>query len=308
MIPSNRPTRNWSYDDHASSDSSLNKSSQQHQLVSTRFGKRISRRITRGLILSLISLLLAVIGSINMGRGFLANGGSQSGHTSILIPRPTTTSTPGPKATPLPSPSPTAFPSRPTNQPLVLDDFNRKNQSLWGTSTNGMPWQADAETLPCVFAVRGGSGIVTNGTGIFNAIIGPSLSDATVVMSGSMNSFQTSSTRVSSIGAVLRWDDTLHWYKAFIDGNIFGIEKSVNGHVVLLTSVPFVAMPETQYSIRFAARGTTLLARIWTGPTEPMGWTLTMQDSSFTNGAAGIRISLQPGETATTTLFLEMRS
>ena len=181
---------------------------------------------------------------------------------------------------------------------LGQDTFQRANQSLWGTASDGQPWGGDANSIG-VFSISNGAGLVTN-TGInsYSAVLGPAAADAEVFATGSISSFSN-----SNFGDVLRWTDGNNWYKAYIDGGSLIIQKKVSGTTTLLASKPFVATAGTSYSIHFRAVGTTLTANAWpSSSAEPSGWMVTATDGTFASGRVGMRVLTQTG-TATVTSF-----
>jgi hypothetical protein len=218
--------------------------------------------------------------------------GVTASYTSFLVAAPGGTPTP----TPLPSPSPSPKPGK----ILAQDTFQRPNQALWGTASDGQTWGADANT-GSIFSIDTNTGRVSNG-GItsYNAILGPAATNAEVMFTGSMSSYS-----YNNLGAVLRWNDANNWYKAFIDGSSLVVQKRVNGAYTFLGSVPFTATPGTSYTLRFRAVGATLYAKVWqTGTTEPTNWMIMVSDTTFSSGFCGLRILTQNGTSANYTSFL----
>jgi hypothetical protein len=202
------------------------------------------------------------------------------------MPSPTPTST----STPTPTPT--------SGTPLGTDTFQRANQALWGTASDGQKWGGDANTVSA-FSISGNAGLVKNtGGNSYSAVLGPSATDAEVFASGSLSVFSN-----SNFGDVLRWTNGNNWYKAFIDGASLIIQKKVNGTTTILASVPFKATAGTSYTIHFRVVGTTLTANVWASSgTEPSGWMVTASDSSLTAGFCGMRFLTQGG-TATVAFF-----
>ena len=193
--------------------------------------------------------------------------------------------------TPSPSPSPGAI--------LAQDTFQRPNQALWGTASDGHTWGGDANTIS-VFSIVNNTGQVSNGSTSYSAVLGPVATDAEVLFSGSMSKFSN-----TNLGAVLRWTNGNNWYKAYIDGASLVVQKKVNGATTILGSTPFAATAGTSYTLRFRVVGTTLYARVWqTGTTEPATWMIMVTDSSFSSGFCGLRMLAQNGTTATYTSFV----
>jgi len=214
--------------------------------------------------------------------------------TSTNTPTPTSTTTPTPTSTSTPTPSPTP------GTALGTDTFQRANQSLWGTASDGQTWGGDANSQSA-FSISGNAGLVSNtGSSSYSAVLGPTASNAEVYATGSMSSFSS-----SNFGDVLRWTNGNNWYKAYIDGTSLIVQKKVNGATTILGSAPFAATTGTSYTLRFRVVGTTLYARVWqTGTTEPTSWMITVTDSSFSSGYCGLRMLAQNGATAAYTSFL----
>jgi len=178
------------------------------------------------------------------------------------------------------------------------DTFQRANQSLWGTASDGQAWGGDANSKS-VFSISGNAGLVANtGSTSYSAVLGPAGSDEEVYATGSLSSFAS-----SNFGDVLRWANGNNWYKAYIDGKNLVLQKKVAGTTTTLASVPFAASAGTAYSIHFRVVGSTLTANVWPASgSEPAGWMITASDSSLTTGYCGMRFLTQTG-TATITAF-----
>jgi streptogramin lyase len=225
---------------------------------------------------------------------------TQSGTATVTsfqadIPGGSGSPTPTPTSTNTPTPTPTGTPG----PGLGADTFQRANQSLWGTASDGQTWSGDANNQK-VFSISGDTGRVskTNGTS-YSAVLGPRASNAEVYATGSLSSFTN-----SNFGDVLRWTDGNNWYKAFIDGANLIIQKKVNGITTNLASVPFVATAGTAYTLHFRVVGSTLTANVWaSSSSEPGGWMVTASDSTLTSGYCGMRFLTQSG-TVTVTSFL----
>ena len=227
--------------------------------------------------------------------------GVTASYTSFVATVPGVTPTPTPSPTPSPSASPsvTVSPSPTAGTTLAQDSFQRANQTLWGTATDGLTWGEDANTNS-VFSIVNNTGQVSNGTTTYNAILGPKVANAEVLFSGSMSSYST-----ANLGAVLRWTDSNDWYKAYINGTTLVVQKKVSGSTTILGSTPFTANVGTSYSLRFRVVGTTLYARVWqTGTVEPTSWQITVTDTTFSSGYCGLRLQLASGVVATYTSFL----
>ncbi len=220
--------------------------------------------------------------------------------TSTVSPSPTVTVSPSPTVTLTPSPTVTLTPS-PTPSPgatIAQDTFQRANQSHWGTASDGLVWAGDANSNN-VFSISNKTGQLSNNGGAYNAILGPTATNADVLVTGSTNKFSN-----SNIGAVLRWTDTNNWYKAYIDGSNLVVQKRVKGNFTTLKTFKFAATGGKSYTIRFDVVGSTLSAKVWlTGTTEPSSWMITVNDTSLTSGFCGMRIQVQSGITTNITSF-----
>jgi streptogramin lyase len=217
------------------------------------------------------------------------------------VPSPTASPSPSPTptTTPTPTPSPTITPSATPGTTLAQDNFQRANQTYWGTASDGPTWASDANSSS-VFSINANTGKLANGSSSYSAVLGPTAADAEVLFTGSMSSFSN-----TNMGAVLRWTDGNNWYKAYIDGTNLVLQKKVNGTTTILATVSFSATAGTSYTLRFRVVGTTLYAKVWnTGNTEPGSWMLTQTDSTFQSGYCGLRILVQGSATATITSFV----
>ena len=197
------------------------------------------------------------------------------------------------------NPTPTTPTSTPTpGQVIAKDTFQRANQAHWGKASDGQTWGGDSNSVNA-FAISGNKGVVVNGGNInYSAVLGPSISNAEVLVSGSLSSYAN-----ANFGAVLRWTDTNNWYKAYVSGNTFYIQKKVGGNATFIASAPFTSNANTSYTIRFRVYGSTLNAKVWaTGSTEPSAWTAPANDTTVTTGYTGVRMLTQGG-TATITSF-----
>src|SRR6266849_7800440 len=193
--------------------------------------------------------------------------------TATPTSTPTSTSTATPTSTPTPTPTPTS------GTVLGTDTFQRANQSLWGTASDGQTWGGDANSRS-VFSISGNAGLVsTTGSTSYSAVLGPTAANAEVYATSSISSFTN-----SNLGTVLRWTDGNNWYKAFIDGASLFIQKKVAGTTTILTSAPFTATAGTAYTIHFRVVGSTLTANVWAASgTEPSGWMVKVSDSALTS-------------------------
>lgn len=200
------------------------------------------------------------------------------------------------------SPFPTiaSLPTEPQTLVFVQDSFQRPDQQGWGTSSDGHLWGADA-TNPAHFSIQQGQGIIANGQGAFNATVGQPLTNAEIVLTGSISLFAN-----TNMGAILRWVNPTTFYKAYLDGQQLVLLKRTGNHQITLASVAFPATANTRYNLRFLAQGTMLAARAWPADTpEPKQWIITAQDSAIQSGVGGVRAVIVPGATVTITSFEE---
>lgn len=176
---------------------------------------------------------------------------------------------------------------------VAQDTFQRQDQTLWGTATDGRMWNGDANTS-AAFSVAGKVGEIANKSGTFSALLGAqSNSNVEVLMTASLSNFNNNGT--VNLGVVLRWGDTNNWYKALINGTQLSVLRRAQGVTTALGSAPFQAQGGVTYSLRFRAVGATLFARAWpsTMP-EPTTWMVTTTDTTFTTGQVGVRVVIQP--------------
>ena len=244
-------------------------------------------------------------GSASISNGVLYVGDASGnlytfGVPSTSTPTPTSTNTPTPTSTS--TATPTVTPSTTPGATLGQDNFQRPNQTHWGTASDGQTWGADANNLSN-FSINNNTGQITgsgsNGA-TYSGVLGPTASDAEVVVAGSISSFGT-----NTFGAALRWSSSNNFYKAYITGTNLVISKKVNGTVTKLKSVAFTAKAGTSYTIDFSVVGTTLSAKVWqTGTTPPSSWMVTTTDSSLSSGNCGIVVFLQKNINADFTSFL----
>ncbi len=203
-------------------------------------------------------------------------------------------------ATILPVPTITSALTLPANNTLAQDTFQRANQAFWGTSSDGQAWGVDAKNSQS-FAIVNHTGQVTNGNGVYDAILGHMAVNSEVVFSGSLTQYTS-----SSLGALLRWTDANNLYKMFLGGGQLILLKKVAGVVTVLKTVPFPAKDGASYTFRFRAVGQLLFARAWpTAQVEPQTWMLMVTDKDLQSGYDGIRLVVQAGTTASIASFTE---
>src|SRR5450432_152439 len=183
---------------------------------------------------------------------------------------------------------------------LAQDTFQRQNQQLWGTATDGRTWEGDANKANA-FSIANGVGQIANTQGALNALLGLPGTNMEVMVSGSLNQYNKGQV---NLGAVLRWTDDKDWYKVLIDGTHVSILKRFKGVTTTLATVPFQAQGGTMYSLRFRAIGAMLFARAWqVGSPEPQNWMLNVTDTTLTTGQAGVRVLVQDESVVNITTF-----
>jgi serine/threonine protein kinase len=204
------------------------------------------------------------------------------------------------------TPVATSLGTTPNQQTSVLatDTFQRQNQALWGTASDGHQWGGDANTKP-FFSIDGLKGQIAGGRGALDAVIGLPTDNVDVTISGSVNQFGNN----MNFGVVLRWTDTNNYYKAFIDGNHLSILRSVNGQTSILKQMDVTTSAGVAQTLRFRSLGTMLFAKAWpSGATEPQNWMVFTDDITFSNGQFGIRVFEQPTTVITITSFSAITS
>ena len=188
----------------------------------------------------------------------------------------------------------------PVNDILAQDTFQRANQGFWGTSSDGQAWGADAKNSQS-FEIINHMGRVTNGNGVYDAILGHIAVNSEVVFSGSLTQYTS-----SSLGALLRWTDANNLYKMFVGGGQLILLKKVAGVVTVLKTVPFPVKDGVSYTFRYRAAGQLLFARAWpSAQVEPQTWMLMATDNDLPSGYDGIRLVVQAGTTASIASFTE---
>jgi hypothetical protein len=188
----------------------------------------------------------------------------------------------------------------PMKMVLAQDTFQRGDHIFWGVASDGQMWGADANNQ-AVFTTMDHTGRIINGQGAENAILGPRITDADIVFSGSLSRFH-----FTNLGSVLRWQDKNNWYKAYLDGTELVLLKNVNGTMTRLKAALFDAQANTLYALRFRVIGSQLMARAWrSGEAEPQNWVVMASDNTITSGFGGLRPVVADGINVTITSFVE---
>ena len=230
--------------------------------------------------------------------GVLAVGGA-AWYLVSHSPSPSTGhNTGGARTTPTTPPSPTTAPNVVT---LANDTFHRPDQTLWGTASDGLQWSGDVSTSQdcTITALKGQITRTANGVSYYTGVLGPSFANGEVVVSGSVSQYNP-----SHFGAILRWIDNSHYYKAFVDNQQFHLIVRNGNKATTLQAIPFAAQANVPYTIRFRVTGTTLEARVWrTGTTEPTTWMVSGTDHTFASGQGGLRPQLDQNVTLQASFF-----
>ncbi len=205
--------------------------------------------------------------------------------TSTFTQTSTPTPSPAQTMTPTVTGTPTVTPTVGSGTVIAQDTFTRPNQKFWGTASDGLPWSGDANTSG-VFSINTDAGQIANAGGPLNAILGPSVGNSEVLFTGSISSFTN-----NNLGAVLRWQNSTNWYKAYINGTSLVVQMNVNGKTTILAQASFRATANTSYNLRFRMIGSTLYAKAWLASgSEPPTWLVTATDGTFATGQPGLRI------------------
>lgn len=182
------------------------------------------------------------------------------------------------------------------------DNYNRANTTnTWGKANDGQTWSK---------ATGDGTASISSNQG---KIVGPTSSTDTVMLLGTVTGTRLFDARVrfqsndsgDLVGIVLRASsDGSSYYRTRINGaSDFGIVVSNNGSVTnLITGVSVTHSANTGYWIRFKIIDSFLLAKYWQdGTAEPVQWTASASDSTFTSGQIGLQY--RPASGGNTVLF-----
>lgn len=187
---------------------------------------------------------------------------------------------------------------------IATDTFQRANQSLWGTASDGQSWGA-AVNSSNQFSITNDTGQEYNAEGnTFLGTLGPQVTDAEVLLTVRSTSFANNTT-----GAIIRESDSNNYYFTTIDGENLLLKKKVNGTLSNLSLISgttsFPASINTRYTIRFQVNGNTLSVKAWpANSVEPGSWSAVATDNSIPGaGFVGIRTNEQLGTTIAYTYF-----
>lgn len=100
----------------------------------------------------------------------------------------------------------------------------------------------------------------------------------------------TTSQVLDAAGVVVRYVNVNNHYRFRYANGAIGIILFLGGTSITLASLPIVYSPGVMYNLRARVVGTNLLARVWPndGSAEPLAWTVTASDSTFSTGQYGL--------------------
>jgi serine/threonine protein kinase len=260
-------------------------------------GKReVSRRTV--LVTGLSAAGLLAVGSGIAWQVISHSGSSRRGSTGSAQTRHLVTSTRYPTSGQDTTPAV-------TTQLLEQDTFQRPDQTLWGSATDGSLWGGDAATSnDCSIARHMGKiGRAAAGNSLYTATLGVTHADAEIMVTLALDSFTN-----SHIGVILRYTNDNQYYKALLDRQGLRFLKRIDAQhgPMIGAKLPYIPQPQTPYTIRFRVSGHTLQAKVWpAGTAEPAAWMLTAEDNDagFHSGLGGLRPQIMQGATLTVSLF-----
>lgn len=188
---------------------------------------------------------------------------------------------------------------------LAQDNFNRPDQTSWGTASDGLTWSGDALNSPdfTISHARGQIHRTASGNSLYTALLGTKVyTDFEVIATAMLDTFNN-----SHMGVMLRYQDDNHYYKARITGSTLEIlNRQDANHGPTIASTPFTAQTHTFYTIRFQVIGTRLRAKAWQeNTTEPPNWMVSADANMFQSGQGGLRPQLNQGATMQVTMYQE---
>jgi hypothetical protein len=166
---------------------------------------------------------------------------------------------------------------------LGQDNFNRLDQSGWGTANDGQVWSTVVGS-PSL-------SIVSNQGKFTNTAVGcvMLLGNATGTQEEGIVRLTFSATGAPGVGIVLRATDGSNHYRARVSSANFALVKVVGGTATNIVTSTFTYTINTAYWIRFKAQGSNLYGKIWVdGTAEPVAWTLSTTDATYSNGKIGL--------------------
>ncbi len=186
---------------------------------------------------------------------------------------------------------------------LATDSFQRADRLYWGASSDGHPWQADANRLR-YFAISDHAGTINAPAQPLTctALLGPGAANVEVTFNASLSRYGP-----SVLGAVLRWRDSGDFYMLYLDGQNLGLARAMDGMLTPMQVVAFPARAGALYTFRFRAVGSRLFAMVWpTGQPALSGWQIALTDDALGSGQAGLRVFTQNGAQVKVTAFTEV--
>jgi hypothetical protein len=200
---------------------------------------------------------------------------------------------------------------------MAQDDFQQDAEATsWTTTSDGKGrWEGDVSNGD--FTIQHGIGWVAQSpnnkavNGLYlTALLGPALQNSTVTADMALRNYRPD--LLANDGVVLRYKrpspatgNQSQYYKAYLDGAHLVILRKSAGVMTPLASVPFHAVAGLRYTLTFSANGNQLVTQVWqttNGNTDSVSQndgtskkvTLSVQDSTLTNGQDGLRVLTQP--------------
>jgi len=205
---------------------------------------------------------------------------------------------------------------------LVRDQFaNRTVSSSWGTTPTGETYTLNGTASN--FAVSGGVGTVTLNSVTHQeaTLSGPDLIDQEVSCVWSLAVASVTGAALLPANVVGRWTAINAYYYVrqqiapggAITLGINMLTPSGDTQLVAQTATGLTYAASTQYATKLQIAGDTIRAKIWLAANpEPYDWLVSITDTTFTHGTAGIRSGITTGNTNGTVVFtydnLEVRN
>jgi serine/threonine protein kinase len=193
----------------------------------------------------------------------------------------------------------------PVPQLLAQDTFQRADQPLWGTASDGRKWSGDAATSSdfSILHQQGQVHRTATGHSLYTATLGTANPDVEILVTAMLDSFNG-----SHIGVMLRYSNDNHYYKVLLDGGSLHFLKRIDPQhgPAIGQSIAYSPQAQTLYTLRLRMTGSLLQAKVWqANTTEPAGWMISATDSdpAFATGMGGLRPQLNQGVTLTVTSF-----
>ncbi|MVO87430.1 hypothetical protein GPA10_22365 [Streptomyces sp. p1417] len=189
-----------------------------------------------------------------------------------------------------------------------LDDFARTPASGWGVSPGGGSW-VSANGPESAYSVTGGVGTIlldTVNQSRHVTLRDNNIGDVDVIVRTTIDKAPTG----AGVGCALSfgYQGTSNSYRArllfsSVSGGVqLALEKEAAGTVTVLgaaTPLGSGFLPGDWWNIRAQKSGSTLRCRAWKdGTPEPVTWTHTATDTTFTTGRVGVRALVNSGNTS----------